>query len=836
MHTFNKISLLVVILNALYALDIITLPKVACEASVISLMKHKHLITSPSASTKDGSSTRTHINNVVKDDLHRNDTDYSQSSDSSDGRCSTHINWRNNSKGHIFQNIDDWIEMVRNTETKELSGEIGIPANSAETISNDGLNRLYSFTSCKSSDSIWNYKYIGAKNKNKMFFGKGKLSFTISSSPPHGYDYGMKSGHCLRMTQENQNDIESIEGYFNKDGLLNGHGIRIKYRNGRLLKATIIKGVIHGLVLEHDVKIDPETNRPSVDSPVLSKITSYNNGEEDKNGHTWLFLQNGIKIQQNKDFDSKTIVVLPKPLKLLDEMEAMNNNSTSNNTNEYNEIISGKLDLKDNMILNAKRVELIGSKSENNILVIDATEKTLHDDHISSFPDYDLETTTWTNAVTGKLARFIDIITDSKKMLKDHFKPMSVMCSSCNKIHLMQLTGRSQAEKNAQFLYLYIACPYDKKNNITAKVRNNDLDKEGKLSGTIELQMVTNIRRKDLTQGFNYTEIHPSSNTTQYDTFGHDVLDKMAIQRKDIPDNTDTRGDASENELLTYRESPYLFVSSEVVESIKANFHKGNIVDGTVATIKFTDSSTVEGFIQNNSFHGIVRFLDPPLGSDRILKRYAKFSQIQEVRNVMGLSQGQPHVEVKQVSLYKNGFPDGPSWKFMPGSLLYKNSEQEKSGETMFGSHIPNDFSTSYVGTFEHEKMIFGHLANVVGQDEVGQIRVPRFSNPISDTIYRSIDHSYVKENYPETNSSWTSPLFVTDHIEDKWVYVNESRSATNMYSQVEHGLFAKINIPTNEVIAFYGGFRYSKHTWDDMKIFDPVYFRPLYMEPGTYL
>ena len=132
--------------------------------------------------------------------------------------------------------------------------------------------------------------------------------------------------------------------------------------------------------------------------------------------------------------------------------------------------------------------------------------------------------------------------------------------------------------------------------------------------------------------------------------------------------------------------------------------------------------------------------------------------------------------------------------------------------------------------------MIFGHLANVVGHEEIDQIRVPRFSNPISETMYHLIDHSYLKENDLETNSSWNSPLFVTDPIEDKWVYVNQSRRATNMYSKVEDGLFAKINIPTNEVIAFFGGFRYSKHTWEDMKLFDPVYFRPLYMEPGIYL
>jgi hypothetical protein len=499
--------------------------------------------------------------------------------------------------------------------------------------------------------------------------------------------------------------------------------------------------------------------------------------------------------------------VLPKKTKLLGGMDNLRNNSTGKYTsydaNNYNEVISGKLDLNDNMVLNAKRAELICSRNKNNMLVIDTKEKilsnNLHEDLPSSFPHYDLDTNSWTNAVTGKLTRFIDIITDSNKRLNEYFKPMSVRCSSSNRIHVMQSTRISQGVKQAFFLYLHIACPYDKKQNLTAKVSKNDLGKDGKLSGTLKLQMVTNIGRKDLKEESTYTKTHSSSNTAQKDTFDHDV-------------------------------------SSKIVESIKASFLKGKIVDGTVVTIKFTDSSTMEGFVQNNSFHGIVRFLDAPLAADRILKRYSKYNQIEEAREIMGLSQGQQYIEVNQVALYKNGYPDGPSWTFMPGSMLYTNSEQEKSGQTTFSSYIHNDFSISYVGTFENGKMILGHLANLVGQDEVDQISVPRFSNPISDTIYRSIDHSYLKENYLETASSWKSPLFVTDHIEDKWVYVNESRRVTNMYSQVEEGLFAKINIPTNEVIAFFGGFRYSKQTWEEMKLFDPEYFRPLYMEPGTYL
>ncbi len=48
--------------------------------------------------------------------------------------------------------------------------------------------------SCDAKGAIWHYKYSGQKGKKKAFKGKGKLMFSKHSSPPHGYDYGMKSG------------------------------------------------------------------------------------------------------------------------------------------------------------------------------------------------------------------------------------------------------------------------------------------------------------------------------------------------------------------------------------------------------------------------------------------------------------------------------------------------------------------------------------------------------------------------------------------------------------------------------------------------------------------
>ena len=51
--------------------------------------------------------------------------------------------------------------------------------------------------SCDEENANWKYKYTGGKGPKKIFKGTGKLSFTKQITPPHGYDYGMKSGLCL---------------------------------------------------------------------------------------------------------------------------------------------------------------------------------------------------------------------------------------------------------------------------------------------------------------------------------------------------------------------------------------------------------------------------------------------------------------------------------------------------------------------------------------------------------------------------------------------------------------------------------------------------------------
>ena len=137
----------------------------------------------------------------------QSDEEHCQSSNIRNETCYAKSNWKVDDK-RIFQQINDWIQMLKKTEMVEFDGNNEDALKPDITAFKNDTNSLYSITTCKSTDSIWNYKYVGLKKKNRMFYGKGKLSFTGSSSPPHGYDYGMKSGHCLKMTLEHQKTIE----------------------------------------------------------------------------------------------------------------------------------------------------------------------------------------------------------------------------------------------------------------------------------------------------------------------------------------------------------------------------------------------------------------------------------------------------------------------------------------------------------------------------------------------------------------------------------------------------------------------------------------------------
>ena len=63
------------------------------------------------------------------------------------------------------------------------------------------------------------------------------------TDPPHGYDYGMKSGHCLIKNDE---QIKSIESEFDAKGRIQGF-VKIDYFNNTRILGHCVDGVMHGI-------------------------------------------------------------------------------------------------------------------------------------------------------------------------------------------------------------------------------------------------------------------------------------------------------------------------------------------------------------------------------------------------------------------------------------------------------------------------------------------------------------------------------------------------------------------------------------------------------------
>ena len=142
-------------------------------------------------------------------------------------------------------------------------------------------------------EGAWNYKYTGSKGKRKLFKGKGKLFFTKKEGSTHGYDYGMKTGHCLKRGL----DIKSIEGDFDAKGILQGP-IKVDYFDGTRIWGQVVDGVLHGLSKKFVEEIDEETNVVKKEKR-LSAVQMLHSNQPI--GNKWQFLLEGMVVYQETD-------------------------------------------------------------------------------------------------------------------------------------------------------------------------------------------------------------------------------------------------------------------------------------------------------------------------------------------------------------------------------------------------------------------------------------------------------------------------------------------------------------------------------------------------------
>jgi histone-lysine N-methyltransferase SETD7 len=245
-----------------------------------------------------------------------------------------------------------------------------------------------------------------------------------------------------------------------------------------------------------------------------------------------------------------------------------------------------------------------------------------------------------------------------------------------------------------------------------------------------------------------------------------------------------------------------------MISVIRGKFTQG-VLNG-LAQVMYTDRSQVQGLAVNNTFHGIVRHLDVPFSTGR-RKRYVKREAENALVAASMFNKDDPISEVIFAGNYRNGYIDGPGWKFLVGGgYLFGNFHKSTTFTTNEGAFINQDLESAYVGRFVDGKMMAGQVARVTGQRTVDSMKVVEFSEP-TGTVYKYA---------PTEEGTMTDPL-VTDITEDTWVHVKES----SLGPEVGQGLFAKQDIPDNTVVAFFGGLRYTINQFNESHLIDPDYW-----------
>lgn len=612
------------------------------------------------------------------------------------------------------------------------------------TTTAEPAKKIYEIVECKAEGATWKYRYQGGKGKNRIFHGKGKLSFSKQSNPPHGYDVGMKTGRCLRVDP----DIESIEGTF-VEGMVQGE-VEIAYFDGRQHKVTVISGLMEGLVREFGDEMDPNTGRPKMEKRLYG-LKFMSQGQVQS--MYWDLRENGVKILQDESQGQKLVVV------------------PNNQTWMY---LLGQVD-DDDMMSQARQVKLINISYRNCLAVpeFESFGKTF---------DYDLQILARTQATVAKLIRFFEIAANEKEKLDTRFQvdPDPVDLSKAQ--ILFRLNG--DPKQSATMTHLSVTT-----SDGPSKAIFEGGQRDAALTGQGVMKILSQYRRRD---------VMPMA-TNSSDTTGDN--------------STQSKGETMEaylNELMTFDALPFRLSNVQKIQSIQGHFTSG-VLNG-LAKVSFTDGTVWEGMTKEGVWHGVVRYLERPFTKGRRKRFIGRI--VEDVILTGSTMSKEDHIaEVEFFGTYKNGYINGPGWKFqIGGSFLFGDFQQTSSFTTNEGAYINQDLVTGYVGRFEDGKMMAGQVAPIIGHTLHNGVAVPTFGPP-EGPVYRFVAPS-------DTTTDLVDPL-VPDSTEETWVYVKQS----TLGPLVGDGLFAQKEIPSNTVVAFFGGLRIDSNTWNDTKPVDPEYW-----------
>ncbi len=517
----------------------------------------------------------------------------------------------------FFDQLDAWFGQLKNKTsvanakgstkdtTEDLGNESGLPA------------PVFQVVKCGDDTSVWKYKYTGAKGKKRIFQGKGKLTFCKSSTPPHGFDYGMKSGHCLMLQDKT---IKSIDGTFSDQGILHGEAV-IDYFNGTQVQANFVRGRHHGVVKLFVDEIDEETNLPKPHKH-LASISVWSMGKEDLEAGLWEFhLDKTMLFRQTKSSKEVLVVVAndfelatdPKEKPIYDdpseeeEDEAEDKLDKGKAADEPKEqrpkydFMVGTLD-DEEMLLNAKNgiVRKLREPTPG-FLYIDYERDNA--DGVDIF-DYDFQIRARVSATVAKLIRFFESAAVWSKELKDSY---AVLDAPIDMTVATEIFSEVKALKdNHQDLYEAV-CPLDLKRFCRFQF-TGDLNDKGEFTNAGTLNMFSNYKVKDL--------LRPTPKN----------INEKATDNHGESKKADNGTFSTEAEDSTFNSENYLqldmiphYEDNQRISNIRGNFTQGKL-NGYV-TITFLDGTKLEGFAKDNCLHGISRRLDFPQHKDS-QKRY----------------------------------------------------------------------------------------------------------------------------------------------------------------------------------------------------------------------
>lgn len=245
------------------------------------------------------------------------------------------------------------------------------------------------------------------------------------------------------------------------------------------------------------------------------------------------------------------------------------------------------------------------------------------------------------------------------------------------------------------------------------------------------------------------------------------------------------------------------------------------------AKIIYNDDHWIEGYFKEGVLHGFARFFCGYASKVRVC-----WNLILDHRYF------DPKGRLTFVGIHKNGKPHGVCWKLIKGggcvvgrvdedgeltgirwvmqTLLYLSCRSLQFLNRI--AYLYPDFRTALVGNFSDGIMETGKVAYLKTVIDDKGIKVPIFTEPQGTSYTREI----------ATYDLISSTPLVPDPYENQMVHVKASRVPGS-----GDGLYAKVRVEPNTVLAFYNGKRIRPRSYEDQdfadwtknayRIFDPA-------------